>query len=459
MRFKKQKVSKLLACVCLLASLSLLLCGCLSSTSGIVRANINEEGELVLTYSDGREQNLGRVEGETGAAGANGQTGLNGKDGKDGKDGENGVDGAKGEAGEDGKDGSLRIENASNVAALAAATGARSAVSLFCTQTASGGSLSTSMSAGAGILYQLNQTTGAATIITNYHVIYDEYNLDHSQICDQIQVYLYGSEALDDQCVLAEYVGGSMSYDIAVLKVDANDLLKGGFALEATLGDSDSVPVGSTAIAIGNPNGGGTSVTSGVVSVDSEQIPMTMVNGSSTTMRLMRIDTAVNHGNSGGGLFDLGGNVIGIVNAKIVEEDVENIGYAIPINVAKSIADSILYYAQSGYTLARQATFYLELAVTDSKAVYESETGFTHIEETVAVDTISYYSPLYNKLKVNDVLLSVTHNGTPVTITRLHHWNDLMLDFRQGDTLTIKVLRNGSETSVTVQATDLNSIS
>ena len=97
--------------------------------------------------------------------------------------------------------------------------------------------------------------------------------------------------------------------------------------------------VGSSAIAIGNAQGLGISSTSGVVSVDSEYITMTAADGkTAVAFRVMRVDTAINSGNSGGGMYDDNGNLIGIVNAKIVYDGVENIGYAIPSNGAVSVA-------------------------------------------------------------------------------------------------------------------------
>ena len=126
-----------------------------------------------------------------------------------------------------------------------------------------------------------------------------------------------------------------MNYDVAVLRIDKSDIVKTaaekGTLCAVSFGDSDNVAVGQTAIAIGNPEAEGISVSSGIISVTSEDITMTAVDESSTvTMRVIRTDTAINSGNSGGGLFDTQGKLIGIVNAKMKTEKAENIAYAIP---------------------------------------------------------------------------------------------------------------------------------
>ena len=126
--------------------------------------------------------------------------------------------------------------------------------------------------------------------------------------------------------ISAEYIGGSLTYDIAVLKITDSEIYSESIAKKAELADR-TVFAGETAIAIGNPEADGISSTVGVVSVDSEYLTMTGADDvTEVTFRVMRIDTAVNSGNSGGGLFNDQGELIGIVNAKIMTDDIENIG-------------------------------------------------------------------------------------------------------------------------------------
>ena len=218
---------------------------------------------------------------------------------------------------------------------FAASVGLRSVVSVYA-------GFGSNTSAGSGVIYKLNVVAGSAFIITNYHVVY------HSSygVSESISCYLFGMESAD-YAIPATFVGGSPNYDIAVLRIDDSKIIRAagarGSIAAASLANSDYVFPGQSAIAIGNPNASGISVTSGIVSVDSEQLSMQSSTGSGyVQLRVIRIDTAVNSGNSGGGLFDEDGKIIGIVNAKIASTSVENIGYAIPSNVARAIADNII---------------------------------------------------------------------------------------------------------------------
>jgi len=130
----------------------------------------------------------------------------------------------------------------------------------------------------------------------------------------------------------AKLVGRDSKTDLAVIKIQASTLQK------ATFGNSGMLEVGELAVAIGNPLGelGGT-VTEGIISALNRDITI-----DSVSMNLLQTSAAVNPGNSGGGLFNQYGELIGIVNAKFRGTDIEGIGFAIPSNMAKSISDQII---------------------------------------------------------------------------------------------------------------------
>ena len=140
----------------------------------------------------------------------------------------------------------------------------------------------------------------------------------------------------------ASVVGKDSQTDLAVIKVDANNLQA------ATLGDSDIFQVVAPAIAIGNPLGelGGT-VTTGIISATDRQITI-----DDETMTLLQTDAAINPGNSGGGLFNADGNLIGIVNAKESSTGIEGLGFAIPITPAQDIITELM---QNGSVTSRPA--------------------------------------------------------------------------------------------------------
>ena len=175
-------------------------------------------------------------------------------------------------------------------------------------------------STGSGVLL-----TGDGEILTNYHVVKD---------CTQLTVTLYdGTEHT------AKLLGYEEDSDIALLKSDGS-----GYR-HARRGDSDRLRIGTEVAAIGNPLGELTfSLTSGAVSALHREVTLS----SNVTMDLIQTDCAINSGNSGGALFNLYGEVIGITNAKYSssgsssEASIDNIGFAIPINSVRSIVESII---------------------------------------------------------------------------------------------------------------------
>ena len=187
--------------------------------------------------------------------------------------------------------------------------------------------------AGSGVIL-----TTDGYIVTNYHVV---------EGAQQITVTLH-----DDSTYTATVVGSDQQSDIALLKIDAAGLTP------AVLGDSDSVQVGAVVIAVGNPMGtlGGT-VTDGIVSALNRDIS---VEGNEMT--LMQTSAAISPGNSGGGLFNTNGELIGIVNAKYSDEDAEGLGFAIPVNTMKTVVQDLL---ENGYVTGRPALGITVITVGD----------------------------------------------------------------------------------------------
>ena len=186
-----------------------------------------------------------------------------------------------------------------------------------------------SESAGSGII--IGQDNDYLYIVTNNHVVAGATSLT---VC-----------FVDDQTVTAEVKGTDSNSDLAVVAVKISDI--SGDTMKnikvATMGDSDSVKVGESAIAIGNALGYGQSVTTGVISaLDREVTLQDESTGSTTTNALIQTDAAINPGNSGGALLNLQGEVIGINSAKYSDTAVEGMGYAIPIATAKPIIDDLI---------------------------------------------------------------------------------------------------------------------
>lgn len=308
-------------------------------------------------------------------------------------------------------------------------------------------------SLGAGIIYSLNRVTGTAYIVTNYHVLYSSNSLGKEKIphmSDDIDVYLYGG-MVESRALSASYVGGAMDYDIAVLKVENSAILKDSSALPVTTGDSDALLVGEDVYAIGNPNGEGLSVTRGVVSVDAEYINIEVADGSrSASMLEIRTDAPINHGNSGGGLYDADGRLIGIVNARSENTGVMNFGYAIPSNLALAVAQNIIDNSRTNNSKgAMRAMLGITVKVADSQSVYDEKTNRTFILETVTVQETTFGGMAFGKLHIDDVLYSVRiGDSEPLHITRMHLLTNALFHVRRGDTVTLVVARGDEMVTV-----------
>ena len=364
----------------------------------------------------------------------------------------------------------VTINGQSSDVTYAAASGLRSAVSVYCMfeKTVTSGNpwnptVSTQKyySAGAGVIYR-TEADGSAFIVTNFHVVYDGSSNSEMGISEEINVYLYGKEA-DEYAIPAIYVGGSALYDVAVLRVSESEVLskalESGAAQAITLGSSDGVYPGQVGIAIGNPAGYGISVTRGIVSVDSEYISMTAPdNSGNVTYRVIRIDTPINSGNSGGGLYNGNGELIGIVNAKMSSSSVENIGYAIPVAIVRAVADNIIDYCfeTECYGVMR-SIIGLSVIATDVYTAYDTETGLFIKRETVSIGQITAGGLAAGAgLSVDDVIKTVKiGERAALEITKTYHFVDAMLDARVDDVIVITYIdaKSGLQETATITVT------
>lgn len=277
------------------------------------------------------------------------------------------------------------------------------------------------------------QTTSAASgsgfilsaegyIITNYHVIED---------ADSVTVTTYAGDSYK-----AEVIGYDASNDIAVLKIEAEGLVP------VILGDSGNMNVGDDVIAIGNPLGELTfSLTSGSVSALDREVTI-----NNTAMNLIQTDCAINSGNSGGALFNMYGEVIGITNAKYSNSSasgasIDNIGFAIPINSVRNIFESII---EKGYI----AKPYIGISVGN---VSDEMLEFG-LPKGAVVKSVEGGSPAEQAgLQVNDI---VTHlNGTE--IKSASELVNAVKDVKVGDVLEMTVYRQGQTVNVSVVVSEI----
>ena len=238
----------------------------------------------------------------------------------------------------------------------------------------------------------------------------------------------------------ATVVGEDDTSDVAVLKIDATDLTP------ATVGNSDSLAVGESVLAVGNPLGelGGT-VTSGIVSALNRSVTI-QGTSSTNTMSLIQMDASVSPGNSGGGLFNMNGELIGLVNAKSSSSDAEGLGFAIPINDAIKVAQDLL---ENGDVSGRPYMGITYLAVTDAQTAAQlNVTAYG-----VYVVDVAQGGPADKAgLKTGDRIVSI--DGTE--IAQKDDLGTLIQQHAAGDTLSITVAREGQMQTVSLTLGEKN---
>ena len=276
----------------------------------------------------------------------------------------------------------------------------------------------TGTASGTGIIM-----TADGYVITNHHVI------DGAQVISVL--------TSDDQQFDAALVGSDETSDIAVLKMDANDLQPAQF------GDSNQLRVGDSVVAIGDPLGvqlRGT-MTNGIISAINRDLTV-----GDRTMTLIQTNAALNNGNSGGPLINCYGQVVGINTMKMSSyyssASVEGLGFAIPIAVAKPIIDELI---ENGYVAGRPA-----IGIT-GETLPKTFRTYYHLPSGIYVTSVAEGSDAKAKgLAEGDVITAI--NDTPVT--SIDELNTVKNQFVAGDTVTLTVYRAEKYYLVDVQLID-----
>ena len=300
-----------------------------------------------------------------------------------------------------------------------------------------------SVGTGSGVIYQIDDD-GNALILTNYHVVVG----NGTVVKSKFDIRLYGQQK--DTYIHAEFVGGSSTYDIAVLKVTESSLLKEFGATAVTLNTS-APSLGETCIAIGNPNTFGIAVNKGAVSVESEYVYMT-VAGERLLRRLIRHDAYIAGGSSGGGLFDINGDLIGMTCGG---QDGTDVHYAIPSSIIYSVVNSLLRNVENDGI--KPTTANLGIATTFvSQPHYNKSTGLVEINDTITISAIDEgLIKTANTLAVGDKLVSITINPDTaqeqtITLSREYQLNEVLLTIPANTTIMLNCLRNTTPVSATV---------
>lgn len=290
------------------------------------------------------------------------------------------------------------------------------------------GMKSTSAVSGSGFI-----VTSDGYIVTNYHVISDAYTGGY-----KVSVMTYDGKKYD-----AEIKGVEESNDIAVLKINATGLSA------ATLGNSDNLQVGETIYAIGNPLGElSYTMTDGMVSaLDRDITTQDSTTGETTTNNMFQISAAVNEGNSGGPVYNTKGEVVGIVTAKYSSSGVEGLGFAIPINDVSDIVDQII---KQGYVSGKSSLGIRVQTVDSAVAQY-----YNMVEGAYVASVTSGSCSDKAGIKVGDIITAVNDKK----VTSSSELATAKKNYKAGETITLKVYRQGGYIDVKVTLDEESSTS
>lgn len=268
---------------------------------------------------------------------------------------------------------------------------------------------------GSGFVYKTDDSKGY--ILTNHHVIENS---------DKIEVILS-----DNETVEVTLLGSDEYTDIAVLSIDKNKVKK-----VASLGDSDNISLGNTVIAIGSPMGSdySGSITRGIISGKDR-----MIETDSIIAKVIQTDAAINPGNSGGPLVNLAGEVVGITSMKLATEEIEGMGFAIPINDVKKYVT----YLEKGEEIKRPSIGISVIEASDKYSLYMSGLSIDNsIKQGVVIAKLeSGCSADKAGLKQGDIITKFDDNEIS-DISTLRYY---LYQHSTGDTIKVTYYRNGKE--------------
>ncbi|MDD3392469.1 MAG: trypsin-like peptidase domain-containing protein [Bacilli bacterium] len=272
---------------------------------------------------------------------------------------------------------------------------------------------------GTGFVYKKDDDFGY--IMTNNHVIED---------ATSVKVITNDGRTLE-----AEILGGDGYSDIAVLSIDKDEV-----TVVAEIGSTEDAEIGDTLFTVGSPLGSeymGT-VTKGILSGKDRTVTVT-VNNSEFMMEVLQTDAAINPGNSGGPLVNINGEVIGVNSMKLVQDEVEGMGFAIPIELAMASASHL----EKGEDIKHPIIGVEIVDATETYLLYRNNILLDKdFDNGVVVVSVSdNYPAVTAGIEKGDVILEI--DG--VEITSLAHFRYLLYKHNIGDTITVKYYRDGEE--------------
>lgn len=335
---------------------------------------------------------------------------------------------------------------------------------------------------GSGVILCIDKEKGDAYIATNCHVVYDDTST--RKFCEDIRLYLYGQDTNgvnytidgsnnivndDNYRMQAKLLGASIDYDVALLKVENSSVIQRSDATAAKFSQEKDVYVGEVVYAVGNASGEGVAASNGIISRDSESIELSLSEKDKTDInhyRVIRTTAAINHGNSGGALFNTKGEIVGLVNSKDDSADIDNMGYVLPANNVRRILKSIYdEYSNNGTMLAgggfKKAQLNVKTSTSDSYSVYNASIGRAEIFEVVKIVEVIGL-PARGLLQVGDIIKKATlkdaagNDYDEVVVTRSYDVTELMFSVRENHAVVLTVERNGTTQEISIKITKNN---
>ena len=280
---------------------------------------------------------------------------------------------------------------------------------------------------GSGFVYKKDENTGY--VITNHHVV------DGASTVSVVNSAGVSCEA--------KVLGSDEYSDIAVLSIDVANVIA-----VAQIGDSTKMSLGDTIFTVGSPLGSkyqGT-VTKGIVSGKDRQITVSLTNGD-FVMEVLQIDAAINPGNSGGPLVNINGEVIGVNSLKLVQDEIEGMGFSIPIELAMTSVEKLekgekIQRPQLGIQMMDLENSYLlsryQLKLDDS------------ITSGIVILSVESGKPASDAgLQKGDVIISVND----IKVTDSAHFKYMLYKYEVGDSITIEYIRDGKTKKATINLT------
>ena len=284
------------------------------------------------------------------------------------------------------------------------------------------------ISTGSAFVYKTDDKYGY--LLTNYHVVSG---------ADSVTVTM-----MDDTEAEAKVLGGDEYLDLAVLRVD-----KSNVSMVANIGNSEDMKLGDTVFTVGTPMGEeyrGT-VTSGILSGKDRMVSVSVSNTSSSdwVMRVLQFDASINPGNSGGPLVNANGEVIGICSLKLVDDEIEGMGFAIPIEYAMNHIESL----EKGEEIKWPVLGVSMVNASDRTGLYRNQINIDrNITEGVVVVQAERGSGAADAgLTTGDVITKI--NGKEVKDSAYLRYE--LYQHQAGDTIKITYIRDGKENTVDVK--------